>query len=189
MQPSILVTGGAGFLGINLCRHLLERGYRVRSMDIADFDYPERRQVDAMRADIRNPAAVRPWQHVLSPLSGYLLLAQSLWDTPELAGGWNFGPGEEDARPVSWIVEQLRERWAGRPRWEADRGPHPHEAAYLKLDSSRARLRLGWRPQVSLANGLASIVEWHEALVAGDRMRAVTLGQLEQLTAAADAMV
>ena len=149
---------------------------------------PERLVPDVVRAaldgdtlHIRNPAAVRPWQHVISPLSGYLLLAQSLWDSPELAGGWNFGPEEDDARPVSWIVEQMRERWGGRPRWEPDPGPHPHEAVYLKLDSSRARLRLGWRPLVPLNAALASIVDWHEALVAGADMRDLTLRQLRDL--------
>lgn len=149
---------------------------------------PERLIPDVVRAalegetlHIRNPAAVRPWQHVISPLSGYLLLAQSLWRSPELAGGWNFGPEEDDARPVSWIVEQMRKRWAGKPRWEADPGPHPHEAAYLKLDSSRARLQLGWRPLVPLDAALVSIVEWHEALVAGAAMRELTLRQLRDL--------
>jgi CDP-glucose 4,6-dehydratase len=130
---------------------------------------------------VRNPTAVRPWQHVASPLSGYLLLAQSLWSSPELAGGWNFGPDEGDARSVAWIVDLMQKLWEGKPRWEPDPGPHPHEAAYLKLDSSRARLRLGWRPMVSLADGLASIVDWYQALAAGTDMREVTLRQLREL--------
>ena len=130
---------------------------------------------------IRNPTAVRPWQHVASPLSGYLLLAQSLWSSPELAGGWNFGPEEHDAQSVAWIVERMQNHWSGKPLWEADPGPHPHEAAYLKLDSSRARLRLGWRPAVSLSDGLASIVDWYQALQAGADMRDVTLRQLREL--------
>jgi CDP-glucose 4,6-dehydratase len=133
---------------------------------------------------IRNPAAVRPWQHVLNPLSGYLLLAQALWSAPELAGGWNFGPPDDEARPVSWVVEQLRDRWSGHPAWETDQGSHPHEARYLKLDSSRARARLGWRPMVPLDSALDSIVAWYEALRAGADMRALTLAQIEQLSAA-----
>jgi CDP-glucose 4,6-dehydratase len=132
---------------------------------------------------IRNPDAVRPWQHVINPLSGYLLLAQQLWSSPALAGGWNFGPDEDDARRVSWIVEQLGERWSGRPRWERQPGSHLHEAQYLKLDSSRARARLGWRPLVSIDAALDSIVEWYEALSAGADMRAVTLTQIDQLAA------
>lgn len=130
---------------------------------------------------IRNPDAIRPWQHVVSPLSGYLLLAQRLWSSPEFAGGWNFGPVEDDARSVSWIVERLRERWSGRPDWERDHGTHPHEAQYLKLDSSRARLRLGWRPLVSLETALDSIVAWYEAFEAGSDMRSVTVAQIEEL--------
>lgn len=149
---------------------------------------PERLIPDVVRAalgnetlHVRNPAAVRPWQHVANPLSGYLLLAQSLWDAPDLAGGWNFGPAEDDAQPVSWIVERMRQRWSGKPHWEADPGPHPHEAAYLTLDSSRARRRLGWRPPVPLTAALDSIVDWHEAEAAGADMREVTLRQLREL--------
>ncbi|MGZ4350983.1 MAG: CDP-glucose 4,6-dehydratase [Solirubrobacteraceae bacterium] len=133
---------------------------------------------------IRNPSAVRPWQHVLSPLSGYLVLSHALWNSETFADGWNFGPEDGDAHPVSWIVERMRERWSGKPAWEADPGPHPHEAAYLKLDSSRARLRLGWRPLVPLEAALPSIVDWYEAFAAGADMRETTLGQLRVLSAA-----
>jgi len=141
--------------------------------------------VNAALADltlrIRNPDAIRPWQHVLNPLSGYLLLAQELWSSPQLAIGWNFGPIEEDARSVRWVVEQLRERWSGKPSWEHDQGPHPHEARYLKLDSSRALARLGWRGPVPLEAALDSIVAWYRELTAGADMRAVTLDQIQTL--------
>lgn len=149
---------------------------------------PERLIPDIVRAavegttlSIRNPTAVRPWQHVLSPLSGYLRLAEAIWEDPQLAGGWNFGPAEDDAQPVSWIVERMRERWGGRPAWESDPGPHPHEAAYLKLDSSRARRRLGWTPVVPLGLALDTIVDWHQAHAAGADMREITLRQLHRL--------
>jgi CDP-glucose 4,6-dehydratase len=133
---------------------------------------------------IRNPASIRPWQHVLNPLSGYLLLAQELWSDPALATAWNFGPPESDAVSVRDLVEGLRNRWTGRPDWDVDAGPHPHEAHYLKLDSSRARDRLGWRPLVPLPVALDSIVEWFDALIDGADMAAVTTGQIARLTAA-----
>jgi len=128
---------------------------------------------------VRNPNSVRPWQHVLNPLSGYLVLAQALWDSPEHACGWNFGPPEEDARPVGWIVERARRLWAQDLRSVLDEGPHPHEARYLKLDSSRARARLGWRPLLTLDAALEATVVWYGRLQAGEDMRAVTLGQIE----------
>jgi CDP-glucose 4,6-dehydratase len=152
---------------------------------------PERLMTDLVRAAlsgetlrIRNPAAVRPWQHVLSPLSGYLGLAQALWESETFADGWNFGPDEGEAQPVSWIVERMRERWSGKPAWEADPGPHPHEAAYLKLDSARARQRLGWHPLVALEPALHSIVDWYDAFAAGADMRETTLEQLRALRGA-----
>jgi CDP-glucose 4,6-dehydratase len=121
---------------------------------------------------------VRPWQHVLNPLSGYLALAEALWDAPELAGGWNFGPAEDEARSVRWIVERLAERWPGGLEWTQDGGAHPHEAHHLKIDSSRARGRLGWRPGWGLDDALDRIVDWYAALRAGDDMRAATLAQI-----------
>lgn len=129
--------------------------------------------------EIRNPAATRPWQHVLNPLSGYLVLAQALWDDPEAATAWNFGPAQEDARPVAWIAERIAELWPGDLPWTRDAGEHPHEAHYLKVDSSRARARLGWAPRWDLERALESIVEWYGALRDGADMRAVTLAQLE----------
>jgi CDP-glucose 4,6-dehydratase len=132
---------------------------------------------------IRNPGATRPWQHVLNPLSGYLVLAQRLWEDPGAATAWNFGPSEEDARPVGWLLERLDALWPGGLAWEHDAGEHPHEAHYLKVDSSRARAHLGWAPRWGLEQALASIVEWYTALAAGQDMRAVTLAQLEAFSA------
>jgi CDP-glucose 4,6-dehydratase len=128
---------------------------------------------------VRNPNSIRPWQHVLNPLSGYLVLAQALWDSPEHACGWNFGPREEDARPVGWIVQRVGELWPGELGSVVDDGPHPHEARYLKLDSSRARARLGWRPALGLDESLQATVDWYTQLRGGADMRAVTLGQIE----------
>ena len=155
---------------------------------IGGGDWGEDRLVpDAMRAAlageevrVRNPNAIRPWQHVVNPLSGYLVLAQAIWDLPEHAGGWNFGPPEEDARSVGWLVERLAELWPERIRWSHDEGPHPHEAHYLKLDSSLARTRLGWRPLAPLDEALAETATWYREFEAGADMRQLTLAQIER---------
>jgi CDP-glucose 4,6-dehydratase len=145
---------------------------------------------DVMRAaledrqvEIRNPGATRPWQHVLNPLCGYLVLAQRLWEDAAAATAWNFGPADEDARPVAWILERLDALWPGGLRWEHDAGAHPHETRYLKVDSSRARAHLGWAPRWGLERALESIVEWYAGLRAGADMRAVSLAQLKAFEA------
>jgi len=107
---------------------------------------------------VRNPQAIRPWQHVLNPLAGYLRLAEALHDAPELQGGWNFGPAHADARPVRWIADRLSELWPDEIRWVLDEGPHPLEAHFLALDWSKARDGLGWTPAWGLDETLASIV-------------------------------
>lgn len=112
---------------------------------------------------IRNPLSVRPWQHVLEPLHGYLCLAERLWaDGPRHADGWNFGPADEDARPVSWIVEQAVALWGGAARWEQDGAPKPHEAHTLRLDSAKARTLLGWSSRLDLAEALQWTVQWYQ---------------------------
>ncbi len=130
---------------------------------------------------VRNPRAIRPWQHVLEPARGYLLLARKLYeDGPAFAEGWNFGPGEEDARPVSWLVERLAALWGDGARWERDEGDHPHEAQCLKLDCAKARVRLGWTPRWNLERGIRATVDWYRAYAGGADMRAMTLAQVEQ---------
>jgi CDP-glucose 4,6-dehydratase len=153
---------------------------------IGGGDWGEDRLIpDIMRAAsagtpiaIRRPDAVRPWQHVLEPLSGYLLLAERLFADEAFAEGWNFGPDPGDARPVRQIVERITELWPGELRWDLDPGPHPHEAGFLALDSSKARERLGWRPRWSLDDALARIVEWHAAHRDGGDLRALSLAQV-----------
>ncbi len=133
---------------------------------------------------IRSPHAIRPWQHVLEPLSGYLQLAEKLYaEGAAWAEGWNFGPAEQDAQPVQWIVEQLTASWGDGASWQVDPGQHPHEAHYLKLDCSKAKMRLHWQPRWSLADALRAIIEWQRTYQKGADMRAFTLQQIQHYTA------
>lgn len=135
------------------------------------------------RVAIRNPLATRPWQHVLEPLSGYLVLAQALWgEGSDFAEGWNFGPRDEDARPVRWVVEQLAAHWGGNAGWVEADGFHPHEAHSLKLDISKARARLHWRPRWTLEETVERIVAWQKAWLDGADMRAHCLSEIEAYT-------
>jgi len=154
---------------------------------IGGGDWGEDRLIpDIMRAAgsgapiaIRRPDAVRPWQHVLEPLSGYLALAERLYDDASFAEGWNFGPAAEGAKPVRHIVDRVTELWPGELAWDLDDGPHPHEAGFLALDSAKARERLGWVPRWTLDTALERIVEWHVAHRDGADLRALTLAQID----------
>ena len=127
---------------------------------------------------IRSPHAVRPWQHVLEPLSGYLTLCEALW-AGGAAEGWNFGPNTDDAKPVSWIADRLTQLWGEGARWTLDaKAGNPHEAAYLSLDIAKARTRLDYVPRWSLDDALASIVAWYKAYAAGEDMGHVTSDQI-----------
>ena len=129
-------------------------------------------------ARIRNPHAVRPWQHVLEPVRGYLMLGERLLaGESSLAAAWNFGPQDEDTRPVEWIVRRMAAHWP-QAQWEIDPPPHPHEAVSLKLDCSRAHALLDWHPVLSLPEALDTIVEWFQQWQAGADMYQCTTGQI-----------
>ncbi len=156
---------------------------------IGGGDWAEDRLIpDAIRAFaagkplvVRNPAAVRPWQHVLEPLAGYRIAAEAM-----LAGGlpqdmaFNFGPAAEDARPVAFVADQLAARWGEGASWARDPAVQPYEARLLEVDSSRARAVLGWTPGWRLADGLDRTVSWYRAFHTGEDMSRVTLGQIEE---------
>lgn len=128
---------------------------------------------------IRNPLATRPWQHVLEPLNGYLVLAEKLYtEGAAFAQGWNFGPRDDDVQPVEWILDHMVARWRQGASWQLDTTPQPHEAQMLKLDISKARAKLKWQPRWSLANALDSIVDWHQAWLGGADIRHKTLDQI-----------
>ena len=134
---------------------------------------------------IRSPHAQRPWQHVLEPLGGYLLLAEKLLgaDGRKYASGWNFGPKDGDAIPVAAMVRKLTALWGPDASYMVDRANHPHEAALLKLDCSKAHSLLGWRPRLNVDTALAWTVEWHKAMLSGAEMRDVTAAQIARFQA------
>jgi CDP-glucose 4,6-dehydratase len=177
---------------------LAERGVAVGSARagnvIGGGDWARDRIVpDAMRAfatgatlDVRNPASTRPWQHVLEPLAGYLLLAERLLGEggSTFADAWNFGPTDEQILPVGELATRLARAWGDGASWRAiELANAPHEARLLRLDASKARERLGWRPMLSMDETLAWIVEWHRAVATGGDARAIVQAQLERYAA------
>jgi CDP-glucose 4,6-dehydratase len=154
---------------------------------IGGGDWSEDRLIpDAIRAFesqarllIRNPQATRPWQHVLEPLSGYLMLGQKLFqEGVRYTGGWNLGPNDSDARSVRDVIDLLVARWGRGAGWDHDGSEHPHEARFLKLDCSKARQILGWQPRWTLETSIDQIVAWHDALRAKQDMVQVTESQI-----------
>ncbi|WP_433983546.1 CDP-glucose 4,6-dehydratase [Tunturiibacter empetritectus] len=131
---------------------------------------------------IRRPHAIRPWQHVLEPLHGYLSLAEKLLsaEPAKYATAYNFGPADNDARPVGWIAERMTRTWGDGASWVLDEDPSVHEAGYLKLDASRARADLAWTPHLHLADALDWLVRWYKAHEAGADMQAYTFDQINQ---------
>ncbi len=128
---------------------------------------------------IRNPIATRPWQYVLEPLNGYLTLAEQLWKGgPKFAQSWNFGPGNAEGKPVSWIVKYLSTLWGDNARWELDSAQNPHEDTYLKLDCSKAKSLLGWTLKLPISTALEWIVEWYKGYKQNENMRQLTETQI-----------
>ena len=133
---------------------------------------------------IRSPSSIRPWQFVLEPLHGYLLLAEKLAeDGCRFGSGWNFGPAEADTRPVAWIADALVRSWGEGASWVRDIAEHPPEAHFLKLDASKAKLSLGWQPYLPLPQALDWIVEWYRGFRADKDLRHLTLRQIERFAA------
>lgn len=137
--------------------------------------------------EIRNPAAIRPWQHVLEPLRGYLALAEQLAGERgrDYADAWNFGPGDGDAKPVEWVVQRFLAHWGAGEGWTRQSGDHPHEARWLKLDSSKAGGLLGWRPALGLDDALRSTADWYRRAAAGGDMRYFSEDQISAYCARA----
>ena len=130
---------------------------------------------------LRSPGAIRPWQHVLEPLAGYLTLAQKLYlDGPKYGEAWNFGPEASDEQSVCWVVKTLCQKWGENARYKITPGHHPHEAATLKLDCAKAKSWLGWYPRWNLDQALSKVVEWYKAFQAKQDLTALCLRQIEE---------
>lgn len=130
---------------------------------------------------IHSPYAIRPWQHVLEPLSGYLSLAAKLFSEGyNYAEGWNFGPDDRDAKNVEWITRNICKLWGESASFSIDNNPQPHEANYLKLDCSKAKAKLNWIPKWDIETSLKSIVDWNKRFLKGDNMRKITEQQIEK---------
>jgi len=141
------------------------------------------------RIVIRNPKAVRPWQHVLEPLYGYLILAQKLCeDGQRYAQAWNFGPDDIDAKPVEWLVKRLCSEWGTNASYAADEPEQPHETHYLKLDCSKAKTEMGWYPRWNLEKAIHSIIEWTQAYEQGKDIKAICLKQVNDYSGAQTAV-
>ncbi len=167
-----------GALGIASARagNVIGGGDWAKDRIIPDF---VRAVAQGQALRVRNPGAVRPWQHVLEPLAGYLLLAERLYGEPQrFAEGWNFGPADTDARPVSWVVDRFARNWGQGVTWQADPGPHPHEANFLKLDCSKARNLLAWRPRLTLDQALSWVTDWYRGFSAGSSALELCLSQI-----------
>ena len=130
-------------------------------------------------AIIRYPDAVRPWQHVLDCLNGYLLLSDAVL-AGEGAGPWNFGPPPESVVSVAEIADVAARLWGTDARWEVEKGEHPHEASFLTLDSTKARTHLGWRDRLNVEESISWVVEWHQRVLADEDAMSVTLDQVRR---------
>ncbi|MGH8035352.1 MAG: CDP-glucose 4,6-dehydratase, partial [Lysobacterales bacterium] len=137
--------------------------------------------IDTHPVLLRNPNAIRPWQHVLEPLAGYLALAEQLWNQgKKFAEAWNFGPDEQDARPVSWVAERFVKLLGDGAAWQAAQGHQHHEAHNLNLDCSKARTRLGWRPKLPLETALEWTADWYRAYIESQNMQRFTQDQIQR---------
>jgi len=134
-----------------------------------------------IKINIRNPKSIRPWQHVIEPLAGYIILAESLYNQgSNFAEGWNFGPNLENNKPVEWILEYIKNKLQLEEFWNIDNLNYPHEASYLKLDSRKANKRLGWSPKWTLESSIDKVLEWNNSYNQGMDPKEISLNQISE---------
>jgi CDP-glucose 4,6-dehydratase len=133
------------------------------------------------KVNIRNPNSIRPWQHVIGLLTGYMILAERMTKYgSEFSQAWNFGPQDQDTRKVEWVVRKFSEYWGEGSSWAVDNNEHPHEANFLKLDCSKSHLQLDWWPKWNLSHSLKKVVEWHKAAEKNEDMRKICINQINE---------
>jgi CDP-glucose 4,6-dehydratase len=187
-QELVTASYGAALLGADVAVATARAGNVIGGGDWArDRIVPDamRAALDGRRLTVRNPESVRPWQHVLNPLSGYLMLAERLARSGrDYAEAWNFSPPADDARSVAWLVERLQQRWPGPLEVEFQRdGDDPHEARLVRLDAAKAHDQLGWTARWSVEQTVDAIVDWYAGVRDGRDPRALTLAQIEEFQA------
>jgi CDP-glucose 4,6-dehydratase len=174
-QPSEIGNGGVALASVR-AGNVIGGGDWASDRLVPDL---VRAFLDGKSPVIRSPLSVRPWQHVLEALGGYLMIAEKLYQgDASMADGWNFGPSHDDARPVNWIVDRMQSKWGGASAPSPHTGYSPHEAGLLRLDCSKARGALGWQPSLGLERAIDWIVDWHQAVGSGQDARVVTKLQI-----------
>jgi CDP-glucose 4,6-dehydratase len=178
--PAAMADGGLGLASVR-AGNVIGGGDWAKDRLVPDL---VRAFEQGVAPEIRSPNAVRPWQHVLEAIGGYLMIADRLLGGDQsVADAWNFGPADDDTRPVSWIVDQMRAAWGGTHDAVPFSGAVPHEAGLLKLDCAKARSQLGWRPALPLSEALGWIVDWHKRVGSGEAAADVTIEQIDSYRA------
>lgn len=137
--------------------------------------------IENQTVTIRNPSSVRPWQFVLEPLRGYLMLAEKLWhEGPRYVEGWNFGPDDQDVKPVFWLIEKISQKWGKKVNWNLNNTHNYHETNYLRLDCSKAKMKLGWSPKLNMEKTIEFVVEWYKQFEKNQDVKGITEEQISK---------
>ena len=177
-RKSFFSTGNHAFIATARAGNVIGGGDWAVDRLVPDI---VRAVIENRPVEIRNPNSIRPWQHVMEPLSGYMMLAQGLYEGQQAwAKGWNFGPSVDDVQTVGWIVNRICTLWGGNAKWSQDDSTHPHEAKYLSLDISMAKHEMSWKPKLKLDECLKYVVDWYKSRESHENIYELTMSQIEQ---------